>query len=137
MLQVGPVRTRVLEDGTETGGMLGFAELTLPPGCHGPPQHVHREHAEFFYVLEGPVRFDSADSSLMVESGHLAVAPVDVPHTFSNPRQDRQVRMLFLAAPRPYVGYFRALDRLGVAGELTPEVVAEAMRDHATRVWRP
>ena len=42
----GPVRFRVLEDGTEVDRRFGVVECLLPPGWAGPPQHIHREHDE-------------------------------------------------------------------------------------------
>ena len=40
----------------ETGGSIGFLEVTSPPGA-GPPRHIHHSHDELFYVLEGEVLF--------------------------------------------------------------------------------
>ncbi len=37
ILQVGSLRTRILEDGSGTAGRLGIVEVTIPPGDAGPP----------------------------------------------------------------------------------------------------
>ena len=35
----GPVRMRILEDGSTTGHRLGIGEITVAPHTEGPPQH--------------------------------------------------------------------------------------------------
>ena len=43
----------------DTGGMFEAYEIGIPAGAvrkvagEGPPPHVHREHEEAFYILEG------------------------------------------------------------------------------------
>ena len=55
----GPIRIRILEDGTHTGHRVGITENVLAPAITGPPQHIHREHDETFFVVSGTVRFTS------------------------------------------------------------------------------
>jgi mannose-6-phosphate isomerase-like protein (cupin superfamily) len=57
--RAGPVTFRVLQDGGAVGGRSGVVECLLPAGWGGPPQHIHREHDETFYVLTGTVTFCS------------------------------------------------------------------------------
>ena len=47
----GPVRMRILEDGSTTNHRLGIGEITVAPHAKGPPQHRHGRHDEGFYVL--------------------------------------------------------------------------------------
>ena len=49
----GPVRMRILEDGSTTGHRLGIGEITIAPHTEGPPQHRHGRHDEGFYVVAG------------------------------------------------------------------------------------
>jgi hypothetical protein len=44
VLQLGPTRLRILEDGRTTQHRLGLAEITLAPHTAGPPQHRHAAH---------------------------------------------------------------------------------------------
>lgn len=60
VLKAGPMTIRVLEDGSSTGHRLGIAEITIPPHADGPPQHVHHQHDETFYVLSGTATFTPA-----------------------------------------------------------------------------
>ena len=52
-IQLGPIRMRILEDGSTTDHRLGVGEITLPPHTVGPPQHRHARHDEGFYVVSG------------------------------------------------------------------------------------
>ena len=49
-------------------------ECTLAPGWAGPPQHIHREHDESFFILTGTVRFTSGREELLATPGALVTA---------------------------------------------------------------
>ena len=59
------------------GRQRGRRACTLAPGWTGPPQHIHREHDESFFILAGTVRFTSG-----LDVGHraLVTAPIGEPH---------------------------------------------------------
>ena len=44
VIQLGPIRMRILEDGSTTGHRLGLGEITLAPHTDGPPQHLSLIH---------------------------------------------------------------------------------------------
>jgi mannose-6-phosphate isomerase-like protein (cupin superfamily) len=135
---VGPIRYRILEDGSHTGHRLGLLEATLPPGPASPPQHVHHEHDEVFIVTAGKVRFTTGDEHVDAEAGTVVVVPIDVPHTFSNPFEQTAVFIATLT-PDQYVQYFRDISQLPLneQGLLNPADVARAMSHYATEVVRP
>ena len=56
------------------------------PGEPGPELHVHREHTDAFYVLEGTlaVALGPAGFEHIVPVGSLGLAPANVVHTFRN-----------------------------------------------------
>src|ERR1700733_5312100 len=62
-IQLGPIRMRILEDGSTTGHRLGMGEITLPPHTDGPPQHRHARHDEGFYVVSGTASFTVGDTT--------------------------------------------------------------------------
>lgn len=130
----GPVTHRVLEDGTHTEERLGVLEGHLPPGWAGPPPHVHREHEESFYVLGGAVRFFSGGTETVLSAGGFFVAPIGVPHGFSNASQVEPARYLLTVSPQRYVGYFRELESLepGNDGLLDPKEILALMSRYAT-----
>ncbi|HEY7008647.1 MAG TPA: cupin domain-containing protein [Jatrophihabitantaceae bacterium] len=135
----GPVTFRVLDDGTGVGGRSGVVECTLAPGWPGPPQHVHREHDETFYVVSGTVRFTSGSEVLLAPAGSLVTAPIGDPHTFGNADPDVGARLLCTVTPERYLGYFRELQDLsaGPDGMLDPADVLALMSRYATEPYRP
>ena len=63
------------------------------PGEKGPDPHVHRQHADAFYVLEGEVEFGLGPEVTRVAGGPgtFACAPPNVVHTFENSSDETAV----------------------------------------------
>ncbi|HEU0023293.1 MAG TPA: cupin domain-containing protein [Thermoleophilaceae bacterium] len=81
------------------------------PGREGADLHVHREHTDLFYVLEGELtlRLGPEGEGVAVPAGTLARVPPLVVHGFRN-GSDADVRYLNLHAPgREFATYMRAL----------------------------
>ena len=134
---IGPLRTRILEDGTGTGHRLGVVEVTIAPGASGPPQHIHRRHDETFFVVSGVVRFTSAAEHLDVNPGGLLTAPIGIPHTFGNPDGDAPAVMVCTVTPDLYINYFRELGAAAAtSGPLQPAAILEIMSRYATEPYR-
>lgn len=133
----GPVRFRILEDGTEVDKRLGVVEGYLPPGWNGPPQHIHRAHDETFYVVTGTVRFTSGTNELLAGAGSLVTAPIGDPHTFGNAEREAPATILCTVVPERYLGYFRDLQSLrpGPDGMLVQAEVLEVMARYATEPY--
>ncbi|MGW4525349.1 alpha/beta fold hydrolase [Amycolatopsis sp. NPDC004378] len=104
----GPIRLRILEDGSTTGHRLGLGEIVVAPHTPGPPQHRHAQHDEGFYVVRGTVRFTVGEESHDAPAGTLVMVPPGAPHTFANPGDEPAV-MLNTFTPDLYVQYFRDL----------------------------
>ena len=134
----GPVNFRILEDGSAVDGRFGVAECVLAPGWPGPPQHIHREHDETFYVVSGSVRFTGGSEELLATAGSLVTAPIGDPHTFCNANSDAPAALLCTVTPERYLGYFRDLAdlRAGPDGMLVPTEVLEVMARYATEPYR-
>ena len=60
-------------------------ETEFEAGRRGPPPHVHRLHADSFYVLEGELEFLLDDETVRAQAGSFVLAPPDFVHTFWNP----------------------------------------------------
>src|SRR5256884_6891725 len=56
------------------------------PGQRGPEPHVHRRHADSFYVLDGEVTFTlgSDEREVRAGAGTIVIVPAEVVHTFGN-----------------------------------------------------
>jgi quercetin dioxygenase-like cupin family protein len=131
-IQLGPVRMRILEDGSTTGHRLGIGEITIAPRALGPPQHRHAQHDEGFYVVSGTVQFTIGETTHTAPAGTLAMIPPGAPHTFANPG-DTPAVLLNTFTPSRYVQYFRDLrDMIAGGAELTPEATVAVMSRYAT-----
>ena len=131
-IQLGPIRMRILEDGSTTDHRLGVGEITLPPHTDGPPQHRHARHDEGFYVVSGSATFTVGDTTHTASAGTLVMVPPGAPHTFANPGDEVAV-LLNTFTPDLYVQYFSELRDMIAAGQpLTPDVTFTAMANYAT-----
>lgn len=133
----GPIRCRIIEDGSHTDHRLGLIQATVPPGPGAPPQHVHRDHDEIFIVTEGKLRFTSGADSVEVDAGSFVTVPAGTPHTFSNPFGEA-AEFICTLTPDLYVEYFRDLGKLPVddQGMLNPADIGRTMAKYATEVIR-
>jgi mannose-6-phosphate isomerase-like protein (cupin superfamily) len=133
----GPIKVRIIEDGSHTGHRLGLIEATVPPGPAMPPQHVHRDHDEVFIVTLGKLRFTSEGESVDAEAGSCVIVPTGTTHTFSNPF-DAPAKFINTLTPDLYIEYFRDLSRLPVdeQGLLSPADIGRTMAKYATDVVR-
>jgi len=128
----GPIRMRILEDGSTTSHRLGIGEITIAPHTEGPPQHRHAQHDEGFYVVSGTARFTVGTNSDDVPAGTLVMIPPGAPHTFANP-DDEPAVLLNTFTPDLYVRYFRDLRDMVAAGQpLTEQSVVDTMARYAT-----
>jgi mannose-6-phosphate isomerase-like protein (cupin superfamily) len=132
VIDLGPARIRILEDGGTTAHRIGIAEITLAPHSDGPIQHRHAEHDEGFYVVSGTARFTVGTIVHEAPPGTLVMVPPGAPHTFANPG-DQPLVMVNTFTPDKYVQYFRDMRALLVRdGEFAPKAVAEVMSNYAT-----
>lgn len=132
-VDLGTTKMRIIEDGRTTDGRLGIAVATLAPHTDGPPQHLHTQHDEGFYVLSGTARFSSGSTVRDAPSGSLVMIPSGVPHTFENATDEPTV-MMSTFSPSFYVQYFRDIaDMIASGRPMTPESVGEIMARYSTQ----
>jgi mannose-6-phosphate isomerase-like protein (cupin superfamily) len=128
----GPVRLRILEDGSTTSHRLGIAELTIAPHTSGPPQHRHGRHDEGFYVVSGTAQFTVGEQTVQAPAGTLVMIPPGAPHTFAN-ASDEPAVVLNTFTPDLYVQYFRDLRDMIASGQPpTPQEMEQVMARYAT-----
>ena len=96
---------------------LTVTSYKLGPDQRGPAPHVHHEHTDAFYVLEGELAFvlGSDRERVAVGAGGLVAAPPNVIHTFNN-ESGAQVRFLNLHSPDGGFAAFMRAARDGVEG---------------------
>ena len=76
---------------------LSLIEFRLEPGFKGPDPHVHEDHVDSFYVLEGEAAFLMGDYWLTLGPGSFVAAPRGVRHTFDG--AGGRARLLNVHAP--------------------------------------
>jgi mannose-6-phosphate isomerase-like protein (cupin superfamily) len=131
LIDLGPAKIRILEDGSTTAHRLGFGEITLAPRTPGPPQHRHARHDEGFYVVSGTAVFTVGETDHEAPAGTLVMVPPGAPHTFANPG-DEPLVMVNTFTPDLYVQYFRDLREAMAGGAPTPAATIEVMGRYAT-----
>lgn len=133
----GPIRCRIIEDGSHTNHRLGLIEATVPPGPAGPPQHLHRQHDETFVVTEGKLRFICGADIVDAGTGSCVTVAAGTAHTFFNPF-DEPAKFLCAMTPDLYIEYFRDLSALPAdeRGFLDLHDVGRTMAKYATEVVR-
>lgn len=109
----------------ETGGAFEVYEVGVPDvraglGA-GPPPHVHREHEETFYVLEGEFEFFLGEDRTVAPTGTLIIVPRGTRHNF---RGEPGSRLLVVATPGGLAGFFEELAAGHAAGRPDQEVRA-------------
>ncbi|RFU38023.1 cupin domain-containing protein [Actinomadura logoneensis] len=121
--------------GEQTGGRFAFEEFRLEPGIVGARPHVHEQHDEYFYVLDGELTLHTGDGETSVGPGHLLAALRGTAHGFRN-AGTAPVRALCLYTPAGYEGYFREVHAAVAAGAtVTDELLAEFRSRHHTRSY--
>jgi mannose-6-phosphate isomerase-like protein (cupin superfamily) len=132
VIQVGPIRLRILEDGSRTDNRIGAVEIMLPPGVAGPPRHLHRMHDETFLVTSGVVRFTMGETERDAHVGDFVVVPIGAMHRFSNPSNEPAV-FFNTFTPAFYVNYLREMAVLVANGSASSEGVERVMARYATQ----
>lgn len=72
----------VLASADTTGGALTVLEQ-LMPARSGPPPHVHERLHEYFYLLDGEIRFQLGAEARTAKAGDLLSVPVNTVHGFA------------------------------------------------------
>ena len=94
-------------------------EWTIDAGDNGPPPHLHREHQEAFFVVEGTLTFRAGEETIKAEAGSFLFIPSGVVHTFSN-RSDAPARCVNAYVPGGIEGFFVEVGEALASGEPDP-----------------
>jgi mannose-6-phosphate isomerase-like protein (cupin superfamily) len=133
VIELGSLRMTVKESGGRTWGTLALVEFSAAGAFHSPPPHIHREHEEGFYVLDGELELTAGTETIRAKPGTFVMVPIGVAHTFGNATSE-PVRFLATLSPDHYVHYFEEIVPLFAAGAPDPKAVAAIMARYATEV---
>ncbi len=117
--------THVRASGQSTGGALFMVEQQAEPGV-GSPYHVHHDEDEYFYILEGRVRFVSGGQQWIAEAGTFAFLPRDIPHGFEV-LGDTPARFLLMTTPGRFSTAAPAAPNLGAVMAAAPRYGLEIL----------
>jgi mannose-6-phosphate isomerase-like protein (cupin superfamily) len=84
--------------GEESRGAYSLIEYSHAAGAQGPPAHVHYQHEEAFFVLEGQLTLVVDGAPVTVGPGQSAVVPRGCVHQPTN-TSDAPVRFVFINSP--------------------------------------
>jgi mannose-6-phosphate isomerase-like protein (cupin superfamily) len=111
--------TRLLADGSDTGGALSAMRTTMGRGVEGARPHTHRKSAELFYIIDGALQMLAGEQIINVSKGDMVVVPPEMAHAFAT-TSDQTADFLIVQAPGlDRFGYFRLVERV-MKGEATP-----------------
>ena len=113
---------RVKVSSAETNGAFEVIELT-PGRKDGPPAHIHHEHDECFYIIEGVYKFVLGTEEMEAQAGSVVFVPRGTRHSFM---QSEGGRALVFAIPGGLLeGFFRELGAGLAAGRSSTALRAE------------
>ena len=89
--------------GRENGDAFEVIEYGGPAA---PPPHIHREHEEGFYILEGAFTFTLRENQFDAPAGSFVFVPKGTRHGF---KPTEGARALLIIVPAGLEGFFREL----------------------------
>lgn len=112
-------QARILVPGSATGNALSLVEFSDPEG-HAPPQHVHENEEELWFVLDGEVSFFVGDERHDLTPGQVAHGPRGVPHSYLV-RSPEGARIAAVFSPALIEEWFKANGKpVAEVGDLPP-----------------
>jgi mannose-6-phosphate isomerase-like protein (cupin superfamily) len=122
-----PMVGQVKVSSAQTNGVFEVTELA-PRRKDGPPAHVHHEHDECFYIIEGAYKFVLGTEEMEAQAGSVVFVPRGTRHAFM---QNEGGRALVFAIPGGFLeGFFRELGAGMAAGRPSAELRAELARKY-------
>jgi quercetin dioxygenase-like cupin family protein len=64
---------------------MTLSVFELEPGFDGPEPHLHDDHIDSFYVLDGEIEFQLGDETVRAGPDAYVAVPPNVVHTFTRP----------------------------------------------------
>jgi quercetin dioxygenase-like cupin family protein len=89
----------------DTRGSYSIHDNVIPAGSSGPLPHLHRDHEETFYVLEGELTVRVGEREITAPRGSFVVIPRGVVHQPSNPGTE-PTRVLLIFSPAGMESFF-------------------------------
>jgi uncharacterized cupin superfamily protein len=124
-------RTTILLEGRATEADVAVMEFVVAPRSFGAPPHVHHDEDEYFYVLEGEVRFLNDSQTVVAPAGTFAAMTRGHLHAFWN-ASDAPARLLLAIAPGDFAAFFdEVVTELRAKGPVDAATVQQTMTRYA------
>jgi len=107
--------------GADTDGRYSLMEVEL--NGDGPPQHIHKNEDEAFYVLEGEVKFLLGEHTSIAKAGAFVRIPRGTRHAFCRVEK-KNAKLLAMFTPAGFEKFFDEAVELDVTN--TEAYVAKA-----------
>ena len=117
---------KVLLSTEATGGAISVLMGWHQPG-EGPPDHVHSEQEEMFFIVAGTYEVTVGNQTATVGPGTIVLIPRNVVHRFRNVGETRAC-MLDWSLPGGQDRYFREIADLAGTDGFTGEKALEVSR---------
>ena len=119
--------------GTATNRVISIVEHPVAGRLLVPP-HVHQDHDEWSYILEGRIGARVGDDEFIAPTGSYILKPRRIPHAFWNP-EDHPARILEIITPSGLEEMFEQFGQLGARGELTPQTKGETAARYGSTMF--
>jgi quercetin dioxygenase-like cupin family protein len=83
--------------GPQTGNSFSLVKISVQHG-NEPPAHVHTREDEFYYILEGAMKFIVDGHEMIARAGECAFLPINKKHQFEVVGDKAEVLMWMSAA---------------------------------------
>jgi len=124
-------RARILAHAGE-GAPLGVVDMLEVPPEHMPPLHVHHDHDEAFYMLDGTATLHMPDAEITIHPGDYVLAPRCVPHTYRV--GEEPARWLVISHP---AGFERFVAEVAAADASDPARLTAIAGRHGIEILGP
>jgi quercetin dioxygenase-like cupin family protein len=104
----------------DTDGSFSVHDNIIPAGSPGPLPHLHRNHEETFYVLEGELTVRVGERRISAPVGSFVVIPRGIVHQPSNPGTD-PTRVLLIFSPSGMEHFFEEAAEQRIPLQAVPE----------------
>ncbi len=103
--------------GETTANRLAVIDHLAPKGA-GSPLHIHHREDEWFYILEGELRFWVGGQHIRAGAGSFVYGPRGIPHTFMV--ESAEARFLVGVEPAGFENFMRALSEPAPSRTIPP-----------------
>jgi mannose-6-phosphate isomerase-like protein (cupin superfamily) len=112
-------------DEAESDGRYSLSVATVGPDKPGTTPHVHREHDDLFFVIEGTLAFDVADETFEAPAGTVVLIPQLLAHRWWNPRSEPATFLYIHVPGHGFERCMRERAELSAEGRASPAAMAE------------